>query len=271
MKKLILFFGVVCFTLLQACSFPTTPPGATQETTVADLEFRSNDNGVSWLYKVNEQIQVKNGVFEVPTVNNEGAPIEGIGAHAIENLEQVEEIVIGDHILWISDSGICNMPNLKRVYMGANVCEIRDGLFFNCPMLEEFVIHPENPNFKSETGCMISKNGEQLLFIWNPSFKIPATVKEIDSVGLSCADFLESFVVPEGVTKIGYASFYGAFGLKEIYLSSSLTMIESLPFIGCDRDLTIYVPPNLDVSVFEEGWYRFNWDEAAKVVYLEKA
>lgn len=271
MKKLTLFSLVICLCCMPSCRISIETPEITQETTVAELEFSTYGYGWSWLYQVNEHIQLENGVFEVPTTDDQGIPIVGIGRDSIENLEQIEEIVIGDHIQWISDYGICNMPNLKRVYIGANVSEIRCGAFFNCPQLNEVIISSENQHFISVNNCILSKDGKQLLRVWNSSFEIPATVTEITIASFESNIFLEKLVIPEGVTTIRYAAFVTCWNLKEVYLSSTVTMVESLPFIGCHKDLTIFLPPTLDVSAFEEGWNMFTWGKNVKVVVLDSS
>ena len=266
MKKLTLFSLIICLCCMPSCRISIETPEVTQETTVAELEFSTYGYGWSWLYQVNEHIQLENGVFEVPTTDDQGIPIVGIGRDSVENLEQIEEIVIGDHIQWISDYGICNMPNLKRVCIGANVNELREGVFHNCPQLNEVIISSENQYFISVNNCILSKDGKQLLRVWNSSFEIPATVEVITYCSFADCSFLEKMVIPEGITTIEMAAFAHCLNMREVYLPNTMKTVKALAFTNTSQDLTICIPPNLDVSSFDEGWDMLHWEKSLKVV-----
>ena len=100
--------------LLCVCLFCSLFVGCSFER-VSFAEFKGVPKlgGYWWLSNVDENLYNGGTVYEIPQTDTAGNAIVGIGTAAITEVNQIEEIIIGDHIEWLSDYAIAGMPNLK--------------------------------------------------------------------------------------------------------------------------------------------------------------
>ena len=209
--------------------------------------------GYWYLKDVNPEAYMGEHVYYIPETDKNGNPITGIGSAAIHDIGKIEEIVIGDHIEWISYYAIQSMPNLKKVTIGKNVSSIKEGLFQNCPSLETVVIHSENPYFCMEDKFILSKDKSTLLRGWSSSDNIPTTVKVIAEAAFARNEFIEDLKIPNTVQEIKGSAFFQCSNLKKLYIPNSVKSIPRLAFLGC-MDLTVYVEGTELKLPFEEEW-----------------
>ena len=78
-------------------------------------------------------------------------------------------------------------------------------------------------------------------------------IKHIPSNFFDSNEQIKEFVIPNGVTSIGWRAFYNCSGLTSVTIPSSVTSIGDAAFSGC-RGLTSVVIPN---SVTSIGYYIF--------------
>ena len=72
-------------------------------------------------------------------------------------------------------------------------------------------------------------------------------VKAIASEAFQSCEELTRVVLPDGMTKIGYAAFSDCDSLAEIIIPSSVTTIDDLAFAECDNLINISIPDGIDV------------------------
>ena len=76
--------------------------------------------------------------------------------------------------------------------------------------LKEIVVDSENPNYKSEDGVLLTKNGKRLIYY--PDYKadekyaVPDTVRYISHAAFKCAKNLKSLTISPNVVELGYES-----------------------------------------------------------------
>lgn len=256
MRKSILILLLCSAVFLFSCDFDQYDNPNTAEITDQERFFfkAAPNNEYRWLATVNPGLEVENGVFEIPLTDNDGNQIVGIGTVAIRDMPQIEELVIGDHIEWISDEGISNLPNLKKVYIGKGVANIRGGLFHNCPNLTDVVIHGDNPNFQVINNCLLSKDGVRLLRVWNDSFTVPESVKVISSTAFSGNSMITEIVIPEGVTTIESYAFPACENLQIVSLPSTISFVGYRAFVPCPNLDVIKLNSGANTALFEEDW-----------------
>ena len=80
--------------------------------------------------------------------------IERLGERAFER-SQIEEVVIPDSVKSTEKMVFASCPNLKRVEIGSGLSSIYSCIFTDCISLEEFIVSPENKDFRSEDGVLI--------------------------------------------------------------------------------------------------------------------
>ena len=197
------------------------------------------------------------------------APLRKIGANAFEECTRLTEISLPDTLLEIGNDafsacislGAVKIPDsvqkigkrafyacsyLTEIFIGKGVTLIDSNAFRNCERLKRISVSEENGMYSGEGNCLIERATSKLL--------------------LGCAES----AIPDDVTTIGEASFFGNLGLRKIVIPASVTVIGDFAFRDCI---------NLAEIVFEgssEQWEQIQkgieWDlytaENLKITFL---
>lgn len=125
--------------------------------------------------------------------------------------------------------------NIEAVYIPASVTDIPEGTFFSTFELKEIVVDEANPNYKSENGLLLSKDGKVLLG-WPDG--IEAT----------------ELVIPEGVERLGAYLFYGRFDSCSVALPESVRELGTMSLPAAMTSLTLPAGlEKIDEYVFYDG------------------
>lgn len=122
----------------------------------------------------------------------EGRPVEVVEAGAFKGCSSLTSIAIPRTVRWIS-FGL-------------------DGAFQGCVSLTNFIVHAENPHFRSENGCLIEGNALCLA---------------------ACAK-RKSICVPDGVVIIRPQAFFGCQWLEDVHIPSNVCRVGGFAFWGCE-------------------------------------
>ncbi|MCD8023534.1 MAG: leucine-rich repeat protein [Lachnospiraceae bacterium] len=178
--------------------------------------------------------------------------VEEFGA---ENAQPVT-VTIADSVTRIGEYAfLYNMPD--SITLSANVTDIGEGAFETVGTLKEITVSAENPVYCSVEGVLYNK--EQTELICCPRGKegtlvIPDTVTDLNDAAFYGCVGLTSISLPEGTTAIGDSMFYGCSGLLEVSIPGSVTKIGDYSFSGCRSLSQIELPAN----VTEIGIRAFN-------------
>ncbi|MDO4544060.1 MAG: leucine-rich repeat protein [Clostridia bacterium] len=218
---------------------------------------------------------------------------ETIGAYAFSDCNNLIEIEMGDSVETISSCAFESCKNLARITIGNGVTSIGHSTFRDCAALESLEL-PDGVEFLGEgiiTGCdklttieipkeMDTSMGSGLGRAKNLT---SITVAEgnskyvsVDGVLITSDGYLvqypqnkegTSYVVPDGVTKIGSRAFNYCDKLEEITLPKSIeevytdcfggcTQLKKLTFLGAPPDWAVSGPgPELYYySAYESLW-----------------
>ena len=101
-----------------------------------------------------------------------------------------------------------------------------------------FTVDKDSPYFKSEKGIVYSKDGSKLVAAPNSLeidyLEIPEGVTSIEedafTGGYNYSGGVETIILPDSMTEIGYAAFYNAHNLKQIEFGSAVTAIDDNAF-----------------------------------------
>ena len=84
------------------------------------------------------------------------------------------------------------------------------------------------------------------------TIELPDTVVEIGKWSFASSDWgtgfdnLESIIIPDSVTKIGYNAFYSCKNLKSITIPDSVTSIDGYAFMYCTNLSSITIPNSVN-------------------------
>ena len=171
--------------------------------------------------------------FEIPD------SVTIIGSYAFKDCSSLTSITVGDSVTTIGYEAFCGCSRLTYVTIGNSVTTIYYGAFSSCYSLTEF------------KGKLAEDNGRILV--------IDGTL-----VAFACAGLTE-YIIPDGVTKIGYRAFYGCTSLTSVTVPDSVAEIDYGAFSWCSSLKKVYcyapIPPSL-------GSYAFDNNESSRRFYV---
>lgn len=140
--------------------------------------------------------------------------LEVISANAFNNCDGITNVTLPDTLIAIMHSAFARCDNLTSVFIPKSVERIYDYAFSYCSKLTSITVDEDNPAYKSIDGNLYDKKAETLL---------QYAIGKPDT----------SFVIPDGVTVIGYqngnsichAVFSGAENLVSITIPSSVQSV----------------------------------------------
>lgn len=162
--------------------------------------------------------------------------------------KQETSYTIPDSVTIIGSGAFEDCTNLTSITIPGSVNTVNYDAFEDCRSLTSIIVDASNPNFCSINGDLYSKDQTSIIYYplgkHGTSYIIPDGVTRIGSYAFyGCTD-LKSVTIPNSVTSIGCLTFYNS-GLISVEIPNSVTSIESNAFTSC-RDLTsINIPNNL--------------------------
>ena len=150
--------------------------------------------------------------------------------------KDVTEFRVPDGVEKISSECFNVIQGIETIYIPASVTEIPEGAIFSTFELKEIVVDEANPNYKSENGLLLSRDGT-LLLAWPDGIEA------------------DEFVIPEGVERIGAYLFYGRTdGSYSVILPESVREIGTMSLPCCMTSLTLPASlEKIDRFVFYDG------------------
>ena len=136
-----------------------------------------------------------------------------------------ERVVVPDYVTSIAHKAFYFCGNLTTVEIPRSVTSIEHQPFVGCRNLQAINVDAENHIFSSEKGVLFNK--EKTTLIVYPEGK---SVK---------------YIIPDGVTKIGYGAFSNCSGITAITLADSVTSIDNYAFLSCGKLSKIVLSANL--------------------------
>lgn len=159
--------------------------------------------------------------------------VKTISSYAFFRCDSLEKITIPDSVTNIEYCAIYFCENLKSVDLGPYAGEVLARVCM-CMAVEEILLDENNTRYKSIDGNLYSKDGTAL---------IQYAVGKAET----------TFEIPQGVTTIGAAAFFGCASLEKITIPNSVTSIGDSAFYSCDS-LTIYCEATEQPSDWSSSW-----------------
>ena len=177
--------------------------------------------------------------------------VTSIGYHAFSGCASLTDITIPDSVMCIGAYAFSGCSRLTSITISDNVTSIGDWAFSGCTGLTDLQVADKNGYYKEIDGHLYSKDGKTL----------------IQYVGGSRE---ASFIIPDGVTRIGNGAFSGCRSLTGITIPDSVTSIGEDAFFGCESLTGITIPDSV-TSIGEDAFWDCNTTiHATEGSYAEK-
>ena len=200
-----------------------------------ELAFELNPDGAS--YSVSGIGSCTNNNILIPPVY-QGLPVTGITYSAFRQCYILTGITIPSSVTHIGNSAFFGCSNLTTVIFEENskLTSIGDAVFTWCSSLTEITIDANNDNYKTIDGNLYTKDGKTL---------IQYAIGKKDT----------SFIIPDGVTSIGYKAFENCDSITDITIPASIEIIGEYAFHMCDNLTGINIMHGNLTSIGEHAFY----------------
>ena len=169
------------------------------------------------------------------------------------NGERVTRLAIPESVTAIGDDAFAGCSGLTDVTIPNSVTNIGMWAFEGCHGLTNIVVEPENANYSSKSGLLLTKDGRTLVQGINGAVVIPSGVTVVGKSAFRNLDGLTQVTIPTGIEVIGPNAFYGCSGLADVVIPASVTNIGERAFVACGRLKAISVEAGNEVYSSRNG------------------
>ncbi len=159
--------------------------------------------------------------------------VMSIGYRAFYNCSSLTSVDIPGGVTTIESSTFSFCSSLTSVEIPDSVTTIGDYAFFSCSSLTSINVSENNENYSSIDGVLFNKTQTELI-------RYPQGKED------------ENYSIPDSVTSIGDAAFYGCKGLTSVEIPDSVTLIDYCAFYNCSS-LTSVTIKNPDCKIFYDS------------------
>lgn len=171
---------------------------------------------------------------------------------AIYNKLPVKEIT------GFEDGEEVDAEEVTSVTISKYVLKVEITAFDACEKLTDFIVHTDNTKYQAIDGNLYKKKEMELLVYPNgkteSSFVVPDGVEKIGDSVFANREELTSITLPQTLDKIGNKTFEGCKNLKGMQLPEGLSAIGAWAFSGCELFKELKLPDSL--IAIEEGAFK---------------
>ena len=169
------------------------------------------------------------------------------------NGERVTRLTIPEGVTAIGDDAFAGCSGLTDVTIPNSVTNIGTWAFEGCHGLTNIVVEPENANYISKSGLLLTKDGRTLVQGVNGVVAIPSGVTVVGESAFRDLDGLTKVTLPAGIEVIRPSAFYGCDGLTDVVIPASVTDIGEHAFTVCSHLMSISVEAGNEVYSSRNG------------------
>ena len=140
--------------------------------------------------------------------------VTSIGEGAFCSCTSLESVTIPNSVSSMEDQVFDSCTSLASITIGSGVNSMGDGVFSGCKSLTSIYVINANKAYSSLDGNLYSKDKKTL-------------------IQYAIGKLATSFILPNGVTSIGFAAFDGCLNLTNITIPDSVTSIGDYAFYNC--------------------------------------
>ena len=219
-------------------------------------------------FKIEDGEAIVTGVPNKSTVTKivipdeyEGVPVTKIADFAAQNLEYVNEFIIGKNVNEIGTWALENNQHIAEYTVDENnqhFCSV-DGVIYTKDMKTVVFFPPaKDGDYKVLDTVETIRTKAFYKCTKITSITLPQTVKEIQEKAFFRCEAMETINLPNTLTLIGKDAFTYCYGLTEINIPSSIKQIDEYAFYNCTNLLTVNVDAKESDLTLGEKWFPTN-------------
>ena len=183
--------------------------------------------------------------YKLESVSVSGT-VKSIESGTFEDCNNLKSVSLTNGLESIDEYAFANCTSLTTITIPASVINLHEEAFRSCEALSAIDVDENNSMYCSVDGVLFNKSKTILITYPNgketADYHIPNGVTEIGDYAFEENMHLASVVIPDSVTKLGYAAFMYCEGLEKVTLSKNITEFDSYVFKDCMSLKTLVIP-----------------------------
>ncbi len=194
----------------------------------------------------------KTGEYSIP----EG--VTTIGDYAFWGCVGLTSVIIPETVKSLGTAIFHACTSLTSVHIPKSVNSIAFNTFLECYNLTTIYVDSGNEKFSAENGVLFNKD-KTTLFCYpagkSGAYTIPESVSRINDASFYGCRNLTSVTIPNSITAISYVAFHGCSGLTTLTIPETVTVIERGAFEECTGLTSVNIPENVTKIGYEAFCY----------------
>ncbi len=154
--------------------------------------------------------------------------VTSIGKYAFYSCDELINVTLSNNLVSLGNRAFSYCRKMLGLSLPASLTSIGERVFTYCKAMDSINVDPANPNYKSVSGVLFSKDGSELI-------QYPGSMAG-------------PYTIPSSVFTVSEGAFYDCNSIPSVSIPASVTDLGKTPFLSC-RNLT-----SIDVDMFNNNY-----------------
>lgn len=183
--------------------------------------------------------------------------VTDMGDQAFWGCYKLSAVTLSTQVKRIGRQTFASCYELTGITIPASVTEIDSVAFIQDRSLENNVVDPNNPNYYSETNCIITRDTKHIVAGFgteSSTRKIPTDIVQINDSAFEGRTNMTTITIPDSVSGIRYGAFRGCENLTTINITNNNTEYKTIKDPTSGQDVCVTKNGNILVIGCKNGF-----------------